>query len=428
MHDRDRDDILKALEQVIDPELKLLSPSSTWCATSRRGRRARRRHDRADRRRLPAAQLLPGPGARHVGAVAGVTGVELRFDVMSPEEKAALSTRLRGGRAGARDLARPGHARRRRRVRQGRRRQVDAHREPRRVARRARRAGGRARRRRLRPLDPAHARRAPAADRRRPDDRPARTRRSEADVDRLLPGRQQPGDVARADAAQGARAVPLRRPLGRARHARRRHAARHRRRRHLARPAASARRGARRHDAPAARAAGGRPCGRDGAKRAMRLLGVVENMSRRRPSELRLGGGERLAAELGVPLLGQVPFDPALREAGDAGCRGARLLRTSEAVAAIDALAEARRATRRGTIRKALTVLASSSALDERRAPAGALRRTTRRVVLAALVHLHERPSPVTWAQVISTRSPTSTRFGFRSRSCRPARRRRRRA
>jgi ATP-binding protein involved in chromosome partitioning len=31
------------------------------------------------------------------------------------------------------------------------------------------------------------------------------------------------------------------------------------------------------------------------------------------------GGGERLAIELGVPLLGSVPLDPALREAGDEG-------------------------------------------------------------------------------------------------------------
>ena len=154
---------------------------------------------------------------------------------MSPEEKAALSARLRGGRAERRNLARPGHARHRGRVRQGRRRQVDPDGESGRVARRARRAGGCARRRRLRPLDPAHARRAPAPDRGRPDDRPARSWRSEADVDRLLPRRQQPRHVAWADAAQGARAVPLRRALGRARHARRRHAARHRRRRDLAR-------------------------------------------------------------------------------------------------------------------------------------------------------------------------------------------------
>jgi ATP-binding protein involved in chromosome partitioning len=51
-------------------------------------------------------------------------------------------------------------------------------------------------------------------------------------------------------------------------------------------------------------------------KTGMRLLGVVENMT----SEVfGAGGGERLAAELGVPLLGCVPLDTALREAGDAG-------------------------------------------------------------------------------------------------------------
>jgi ATP-binding protein involved in chromosome partitioning len=31
------------------------------------------------------------------------------------------------------------------------------------------------------------------------------------------------------------------------------------------------------------------------------------------------GGGERLAGELGVPLLGQVPLDARLRESADAG-------------------------------------------------------------------------------------------------------------
>src|SRR5262249_61929886 len=35
---------------------------------------------------------------QHVGSVSGITSVALEFDVMSPEEKAALSTRLRGGR------------------------------------------------------------------------------------------------------------------------------------------------------------------------------------------------------------------------------------------------------------------------------------------------------------------------------------------
>jgi ATP-binding protein involved in chromosome partitioning len=47
-----------------------------------------------------------------------------------------------------------------------------------------------------------------------------------------------------------------------------------------------------------------------------RLIGVVENMT----SEVfGAGGGERLAEQLGVPLLGTVPLDAALRESGDVG-------------------------------------------------------------------------------------------------------------
>jgi ATP-binding protein involved in chromosome partitioning len=37
--------------------------------------------------------------AREVGAVPGVTSVRLEFDVMSPDERAALTTKLRGGRS-----------------------------------------------------------------------------------------------------------------------------------------------------------------------------------------------------------------------------------------------------------------------------------------------------------------------------------------
>jgi ATP-binding protein involved in chromosome partitioning len=51
-------------------------------------------------------------------------------------------------------------------------------------------------------------------------------------------------------------------------------------------------------------------------KTSMRLVGVVENMS---GDVFGSGGGERLAQELGVPLLGRIPLDSALREAGDAG-------------------------------------------------------------------------------------------------------------
>jgi ATP-binding protein involved in chromosome partitioning len=48
----------------------------------------------------------------------------------------------------------------------------------------------------------------------------------------------------------------------------------------------------------------------------LRVLGVIENMS---GDVFGSGGGEELAGELGVPLLGTVPLDPALREQGDAG-------------------------------------------------------------------------------------------------------------
>ncbi len=51
-------------------------------------------------------------------------------------------------------------------------------------------------------------------------------------------------------------------------------------------------------------------------KTSMKLLGVIENMT----SEVfGSGGGVELASNLDVPLLGQVPLDARLREAGDAG-------------------------------------------------------------------------------------------------------------
>jgi ATP-binding protein involved in chromosome partitioning len=51
-------------------------------------------------------------------------------------------------------------------------------------------------------------------------------------------------------------------------------------------------------------------------KTNMRLLGVIENMS---GEVFGSGGGQELADELHIPLLGTVPLDPALRTAGDAG-------------------------------------------------------------------------------------------------------------
>jgi ATP-binding protein involved in chromosome partitioning len=57
-------------------------------------------------------------------------------------------------------------------------------------------------------------------------------------------------------------------------------------------------------------------------KTNLRLLGVVENMSYLVGSGETIfgeGGGAELAESLGVPLLGRIPLDPALREAGDRG-------------------------------------------------------------------------------------------------------------
>ena len=55
------------------------------------------------------------------------------------------------------------------------------------------------------------------------------------------------------------------------------------------------------------------------------MKGVIENMSwftgddGKRYELFGAGGGDELAEVLGVPLLGQVPLVPELREGGDAG-------------------------------------------------------------------------------------------------------------
>jgi ATP-binding protein involved in chromosome partitioning len=92
----------------------------------------------------------------------------------------------------------------------------------------------------------------------------------------------------------------------------------------------------------------------------MRVVGVIENMSHLVGTGQELfgtGGGERLADEIGVPLLGRVPLDPALREAADAGVPVLETAPGSEAAEAITAVAAAVRGTRRGGIKRSLTVL-----------------------------------------------------------------------
>jgi ATP-binding protein involved in chromosome partitioning len=94
-------------------------------------------------------------------------------------------------------------------------------------------------------------------------------------------------------------------------------------------------------------------------KVGMRIVGVAENMSYLVGTGQEIfgsGGGQRLADEIGVPLLGSIPLDPALREAADAGTPILEAAPDAEATAAIVALAERIQRTRRG-IRRALTVL-----------------------------------------------------------------------
>jgi ATP-binding protein involved in chromosome partitioning len=79
-------------------------------------------------------------------------------------------------------------------------------------------------------------------------------------------------------------------------------------------------------------------------KTNMRLLGVVENMS---GEVFGSGGGDALARALDVPLLGRVPLDPRLREAGDAGEPLVSSDPDAEPARAIAEIAEAIAATRR---------------------------------------------------------------------------------
>jgi len=62
-----------------------------------------------------------------------------------------------------------------------------------------------------------------------------------------------------------------------------------------------------------------------GRNNYLRVVGVVENMSAfvspdgERHEIFGSGGGEDLAAELGVPLLAQIPIDAAVTAGGDTG-------------------------------------------------------------------------------------------------------------
>jgi ATP-binding protein involved in chromosome partitioning len=89
-------------------------------------------------------------------------------------------------------------------------------------------------------------------------------------------------------------------------------------------------------------------------KTGQKLLGVVENMT---GEMFGSGGGAKLADELGVPLLGIVPLDTALRAAGDLGVPVVEADPESDSSRAIVAIAESLAASRQAAIRKPLTIL-----------------------------------------------------------------------
>src|SRR5947208_10960870 len=79
-------------------------------------------------------------------------------------------------------------------------------------------------------------------------------------------------------------------------------------------------------------------------KTNMRLLGVIENMS---GDVFGSGGGQELADDLHIPMLGSIPLDSALRESGDAGEPLVIANPDTPAAAAISAVADAIADTRR---------------------------------------------------------------------------------
>jgi ATP-binding protein involved in chromosome partitioning len=90
-------------------------------------------------------------------------------------------------------------------------------------------------------------------------------------------------------------------------------------------------------------------------KTNMRILGVVENMT---GDVFGSGGGESLALSLDVPLLGQVPLDPQLREQGDLGVPIVASHPDSETAQTIVSIAEAIDARREaGSIVKSLPLV-----------------------------------------------------------------------
>jgi ATP-binding protein involved in chromosome partitioning len=89
-------------------------------------------------------------------------------------------------------------------------------------------------------------------------------------------------------------------------------------------------------------------------KTGMRVVGVVENMT---SDVFGSGGGRRLATALGVPLLGSIPLDARIREAGDAGVPLVTREPDSEPAHAIAEVARAIDAARAGGFTRTLPLV-----------------------------------------------------------------------
>jgi ATP-binding protein involved in chromosome partitioning len=79
----------------------------------------------------------------------------------------------------------------------------------------------------------------------------------------------------------------------------------------------------------------------------LRVLGIIENMSgltcpycRRRIDLFKVGGGERAAADLGVPFLGRIPIDPQIVVSGDEGKPFGGMPKDSETSRAFEGIVE----------------------------------------------------------------------------------------
>src|SRR5438105_4140400 len=89
-------------------------------------------------------------------------------------------------------------------------------------------------------------------------------------------------------------------------------------------------------------------------KTSMRLIGVVENMA---GEVFGTGGGAQLAGQLGIPLLGRVSLDPQVRQCGDEGEPIAAAAPESPAAQALYRIAERVVELRSGAIVKPLSLV-----------------------------------------------------------------------